>query len=116
MNGVTIIAEHFCRDIDLNSLILTSIIFSIAVVAVLVIYRYAYKKSLEDNSTKNIIIFSSILVVVVYIFFWYIMINDYITTHMEYTVTIDDTATFNDVYSKYEIISVNGNEYRVIEK
>lgn len=116
MNGVTIIAEHFCRDIDLNSLILSSIIFSIAVVAVLVIYGHFYKKSLKDNSTKNTIIFSSILVVAVYIFFWCIMINAYITTHMEYTVTIDDTATFNDVYSKYEIISVDGNEYRVIEK
>lgn len=40
----------------------------------------------------------------------------YNTTHMEYTITIDDSVGFNEFYDKYEVISVDGEKYRVIER
>lgn len=50
------------------------------------------------------------------LFFWTGVINKFNTTHMEYTVIVDDSVSFNDFHAKYEIISTNGNEYRVAEK
>lgn len=35
---------------------------------------------------------------------------------MEYIVTVDDGVGFNDFHEKYEIISTDGIEYRVVEK
>jgi hypothetical protein len=51
-----------------------------------------------------------------YVVFWVFQINNYNKTHIEYTVTIDDSVSFDDFHEKYEIVSVNGNEYRVVEK
>ncbi len=116
MNGVTIIEEHLCRVVELPSLIGLGIFVTLLIVCVLLLYRCVYKYSLVDKQGKITTIICSILLVVVYVVFWIVQINNYNNTHMEYTVTIDDSVSFNDFHTKYEIVSVNGNEYRVIEK
>lgn len=56
------------------------------------------------------------IAVVLYIAFVGFEIKQYNTTHMEYTITIDDSVGFNEFYDKYEVISVDGEKYRVIER
>lgn len=120
MNGITIIEEHLCRTVELPALIIMGIFVTLLFVGALLFYILIWKydllnkKKKEKNRTD--IIIRSILLVVIYIVFLAAQINDYNDTHMEYTVTIDDSVSFNDFYTKYEIVSVSGDEYRVVEK
>ena len=113
MDGINVIAEHFCRETSVAMLIVGGAIVTILVAIALVIYWKIYK---NNSSLKNFIIGCSIVILSILALFWYLMIDGYNTTHMEYTITIDDTIGFNEFNEKYEIISVNGNEYRVKEK
>lgn len=113
MNGINIIAKHFCRETNLATLIIGGSFVTVFVIISLIIYWKIYK---DNNSLKNIIIGCSIAMVSILALFWYLMIDGYNITHMEYTITIDDTVGFNEFNEKYEIISVNDNKYRVKEK
>ena len=114
MNGITIIEEHLCREVEFPVLIGFGIFITLLVVGALRFYILMWKHNLFDKKTP--IIICSILIVVIYVVFWVVQINGYNDTHMEYTVMIDDSVSFNDFHTKYEIISVDGNEYRVVEK
>lgn len=114
MNGITIIEEHLCRAVELRALIVIGIFITLLAVGALRFYIFIWRHNLLDKKTS--IIICSILIVVIYVVFWVVQINDYNDTHMEYTVMIDDSVSFNDFHTKYEIISVDGNEYRVVEK
>lgn len=115
MDGITIVAEHFCRVVEFRELIGIGIFITLLICGGLFLYRYMYK--IETNKTnKRLIVVCSLLLVALYIWFWTFQIDKYNTTHMEYTVTVDDNVSFNDFYAKYEIVSVNGNEYRVVKK
>lgn len=116
MNGITIVEEHLCRVVELPSLIGLGIFMSLLIVGVLAFYRFMYKNSIKNKSTKILIWCCSILLVILYIATWGHQICMYNKTHMEYTVMIDDSVSFNDFHAKYEIVSVNGNKYRVLEK
>ena len=118
MNGITIIEEHLCRAVELPALIGIGIFITLLFVGVLLFYKLMWKYDLLDKKKKDkiTIIICSILLVVMYVVFWVVQINGYNDTHMEYTVTIDDSVSFNDFHTKYEIVSVSGNEYRVVEK
>ena len=114
MNGVIIMEQHLCRELELIGLIGYGIFSTLLTVGSLTIYKYGYKSA--DKITKITIRFCSILLIVLYIVFWGFQINSYNTTHMEYTVVVDDNVSFNEFYKKYEIISVDGNKYRVVGK
>ena len=115
MDGITILAKHFCRGIELEGLIVNLIIFSLLTAFALIFYVCVIKFT-DDKLTKNTAF--ACLVIAVLIFVWFVVfeIKQYHDTHMEYTITIDDSVGFNEFYNKYEIISVNDKEYRVIEK
>ena len=115
MNGITIVAEHLCRVIELKELIVTGVFITLIICFGLFLYRFMYKTD-TNESNKKLTIICSTLLVVMYICFWTFQIDKYNTTHMEYTITVDDNVSFNDFHAKYEIVSVNGNEYRVVEK
>ena len=70
----------------------------------------------NDKALKNTALFCTGIAVVLYIVFIGFEIKQYNTTHMEYTITIDDSVGFNEFYDKYEVISVDGEKYRVIER
>lgn len=113
MNGITIIAEHLCRVVELDVLIILGVFFTLVICSSLILYRFYYK---THKRYKIKMLVYSILVVIIYVAFWIFQLNKYNTTHMEYTVIVDNGVSFNDFHEKYEIISVNGNEYRVVEK
>ena len=81
---------------------------------ILAFYYWASKHC--DNSSKKAARICSVLVVILYIVTLVVQINGYNKTHMEYTVTVNDNVSFNDFHEKYEIVSVDGEEYRVKEK
>jgi Ca2+/H+ antiporter len=116
MNGITIVEEHLCRVVELSALIGIGIFMTILCGGALLLYRLTYKNLCVDKKSKSVVIVCSILLVIMYVVFWVFQINNYNKTHIEYTVTIDDSVSFNDFHEKYEIVSVNGNEYRVVEK
>ena len=115
MNGVTIIEEHFCREAELGGLIAAGIFITLMIGGALLLYRSLYNDSL-DKKLKTAAIICSIALVAMFVVCWTVIINKFNTTHLEYTVIVDDSVSFNDFHAKYEIISTNGNEYRVAEK
>ena len=116
MSGITIIEEHLCRVVELGSLIGTGIFITSLVAGALLTYRFIYKKNLVDKSGKIAIIICSVVIAIVYFAWCAVQVVKYNKTHMEYTVTINDNVSFNDFHEKYEIVSIDGNEYRVKEK
>ena len=116
MNGITIIEEHLCRVVEFPALIGIGIFITLLFIGVLLMYRFMCKHNMMDKKGKTTAIVCSVLLVIMYVAFWVVQINHYNNTHMEYTVTVDDSVSFNDFHAKYEIVSVNGNEYRVVEK
>lgn len=115
MNGITVIAEHFCRAVGTGELIASLIAITILVGCALLFY-WDVNRTSENASIKKLVIVCSVVIIAVYIWFCHFQVNRYNTTHMEYTLTVDDSVSFNDFQAKYEIISVNGMEYRVKEK
>ena len=115
MSGITIIEEHLCRVVEFPTLIGTGISITLLCGGSLLMYSLMRKYSIykEDKTTA---IVCSILIVIMYVVFLVVSINNYNNTHMEYTIAIDDSVSFNDFHAKYEIVSENGNRYRVVEK
>lgn len=116
MNGITIIEERLCRVVELPALIGIGIFITLLCVGALTLYWLLYKNNMIDKNGKIVLLCCSILIVVLYIVALVVQVSNYNNTHMEYTVTVDDSVSFNDFHAKYEIVSVNGNEYRVLEK
>ena len=116
MNGITIVEEHLCRVVELPAFIGLGIFMTLLCVGTLLLYRFMYKHSSLGKNCKITIIVCSILVVIICVVFWVAQTINYNITHMEYTITIDDSVSFNDFHAKYAIVSVNEDEYRVVEK
>ena len=114
MNGITIIEEHLCRVVELRALVGIGIFMTLIVGGILTFYCWASKHC--DNSSKKAARICSVLVVILYIVTLVVQINGYNKTHMEYTVIVNDNVSFNDFHKKYEIVSIDGIEYRVKEK
>lgn len=112
MNGVTIIEEHLCRVVEFGGLVGFGTFVTLLTVAALYFYWWAYN---HTESNKMLAIICAVLVVVICIVFWIVQINRYNVTYKEYTVTVDDSVSFNDFMERYEIVSVDEDEYRVKE-
>ena len=114
MDGITILSEHFCRGVELSGLIIGGIFITIIVVFGLLYIRYILKDL--SGVIKNITTLFYVILVALYIHQIWGLISSHNTTHTEYTITIDDSVSFNDFFNKYEILKVDGDIYRVIEK
>lgn len=115
MNGVTIIKEHLCRVIGLSDLISVGLIVTAMFVGILMLYRWIFKNNIYDKDTKVLTTVCSIVIVILLALSWVTLISQYNTTHLEYTVKVDDSVGFNEFFDRYEIVSVDGDEYRVKE-
>lgn len=115
MDGITVIAEHFCREIEAGELVMSLIVITLLIGSAQVLYWHMHRNS-QYKLIKKLTIICSVIISVVYVWFCHFQANRYNTTHMEYTITVDDSVSFNDFNKKYEIISVDGTEYRVKEK
>lgn len=116
MKGITIIEEYLCRVVDTPSLIGLGIFMTLLYVGVIVFFRWLYKSNSTSQNDKKTIRCCSVVLIIAYIALWVCLICNYNITHIEYTVIIDDSVSFNDFYEKYEIVSVNNDEFRVLEK
>lgn len=115
MNGITIIEEHLCRVVELPSLIAIGVFVTLLCVGTLAFYGWAYKDT-ERKSMKILTLCCSIGIVIMCIALWTVQICNYNKTHYEYVVEVDDSVTFNDFFDRYEIVSVDGDRYRVKER
>lgn len=114
MKGITIVEEHLCRAVELPQLIVVCVFVTLLCVGVLALYRFMYKYT-ESNANKKLVIACSVGIVIMYIALWTHQIYNYNKTHFEYTIEVDDSVSFNDFFDKYEIVSVDGDRYRVKE-
>lgn len=112
MNGVTIIEEHLCRVVEFRELVGFGIFVTLLTAAALYFYWWAYN---HTESNKMLSVICAVLVVVICIVFWIVQINRYNVTYKEYTVTVDNSVGLNEFLERYEIVSVDGDEYRVKE-
>lgn len=116
MNGITIVAKHLCRVVELKELIGLGIFVTLLCILGLLFYWFCYKYCNPTKRDKITLLACSLCLVVLIVVFWAFQINKYNTTHIEYTVVADDSVSLNDFHEKYEIVSMNGNEFRVIER
>jgi hypothetical protein len=112
MNGVTIIEEHICRVVEFVELVGFGIFVTLLAAAALYFYWWVYN---HTESNKMLPVICAVLLVVICIVFWIVQINRYNVTYKEYTVTVDDSVSLNEFLERYEIVSVDGDEYRVKE-
>lgn len=68
MNGVTIIEEHLCREVELVGLIVLGIFITLLIGGALLLYCRLYNDSL-DKKLKTATIICSIALVVMYVVF-----------------------------------------------
>ena len=116
MNGITIIEEHLCRTVDLPALIGIIFIITLMYGCVIALYSFIYKTNTTGSNIRKFVFVCSIIISILYAAVLVVQVRGYNETHMEYTVIADDTVSFNDFMEKYEIISIDGIEYRVKEK
>ena len=114
MEGITIVEKHLCRVVELQQLITICVFFTLLCIGVLALYRFIYKDT-DSNANKRLAIVCSIGIVILCIVLWIHQIYNYNKTHFEYTIEVDDSVSFNDFFDKYEIVSVDGDRYRVKE-
>lgn len=112
MGGITIVEEHLCRVVELEQLITICVFFTLLCVGVFAFYRWDYKNT---KYNKKLDILCAIGTVILCIALWADQIYKYNKTHYEYVVEVDNSVTFNDFFDRYEIVSVDGNRYRVKE-
>ena len=115
IDGITVVEEHICRLVELPAFIACGVVVTLLCSIVLFVYWNIYKKS-YNRSDRSATKFCSVIVIILFIVFWIFQINGHNKIHMEYTIIIDDNVSFNDFYEKYEIVSMDGTEYRVVEK
>jgi len=113
MNGVTILEEHLCRALSLGTLIGTTVFYLLmCCVGIFIIWRVCDKESTKKTNTIG----STVVFCIVFVVFIVLQLFAYNDTRIEYTIKVDDSASFNQVYNKYEILSESDNIYRVKEK
>lgn len=114
MSGVTIIEEVVCREMELVSVIGTSVLFSVLVAMGFAMYWSMYKRT-QSRAVKNTIIVCSILLIAILVWAVAFNISQYNTTHMEYIVEVTDEASYLEFTDTYTVISRDGNRFRVLE-
>jgi hypothetical protein len=115
MTGINIIEEHIYRELDTGSVIITVGLVLLTIMVAVIVNLDVFRG--KSTIVKIITLIVSLVLTIFFIGGYVnILIESYNKTYVEYTVTIDDTVGFNEFNNKYEIITVNGNEYRVREK
>lgn len=114
MGGITIVEEHLCRVVELEQLITICVFFTLLCIGAFAFYRWDYKNT-DNKYNKKLDILCAIGIVILCIALWVDQIDKYNKTHYEYVVEVDNSVTLNDFFDRYEIVSVDGNRYRVKE-
>ena len=114
MDGVTILSEISCRGADLHQVIAGlcwAVVMSLIIIP-LVVDLWREKCLLIMKvvlSSIAMFVVSMILLIAIGV------CDSYLTFHTEYVVSVNDTVGFNEFYNHYDIISQDGDIYRVKE-
>lgn len=114
MDGVTILSEMSVRGVEMWQIIGVTLVGIIGIVALVRNLVGGWQYSVwRDNLVLAIIHAGLILFVVNLVAIVY---ADYDNVYTSYNVCIDDSVSFNEFNSRYEIISQDGDVYTVIER
>lgn len=114
MDGVTIISEVIYQEIDLPHMI-TCIAWMVLAV-VFIVYNVSKLWRRVGRYEKLMLVMALILTFSVIAHIGVSTFNSYNKTHTEYEVIIDNTVGVNEFREFYEIISQDGDIYKVREK
>lgn len=114
MDGVIILEETLCRNIELQQLIASVAGFFIMFVCTLSPVFEDWRW-LERVGKFLAVCFMLVMTIILSLLpIW--AFQNYYTFHTEYTITIDAPVNFDEFYNRYEVIDVDGNTYTVIER
>lgn len=123
MNGVTVIAEHTVKNAsgDYYLFLIFCGLFAIAFAALTI---WGIREMIDDHRNGGPVctdvIFAIIFVCSCLFFsFGFVAFSTEIVkggTHTEYTVTLDESASYLEFTEKYEVLSEEDGVYRVREK
>ena len=127
MNGITIIDTIEIYELSGWQVLLGFAPFIVCFVVMLVRLYRAFKKGTAYEQARAVIStehwnpkeFIISLVGAVLSFALMLGLETYCPAkyiETQYNIVIDDSVSFNDFHEKYEIVSIDGNEYRVKEK
>ncbi len=103
MDGVTILAEHTVSNFSVGA---------VAIAAAFTIFGalLLWTAHIDDGFISW---FFGVALVIDAFFFWIIVCCSATTSYTEYTVTIDDSASYNEFTKTYEVVSEEDGIYRV---
>ena len=113
MDGVTILSEISCRGTDLFAVIVS---YSMVIFAAMYCMSGIVETWRYFHRFVNYVFVCGALLFIGGILFVSVGLTcRYKTFHTEYTVMVNDTVGFNEFYNHYDIISQDGDIYRVKE-
>lgn len=112
MDGITIIEEitHHPHSIG-NIIVVCLLLTAIAVLGIVVLLG----NKATTTSVRIAQIIATVLVCLLIVCIWVVEFSHYNQTTTRYKVTIDDTVSYNEFTSKYNVIKKDGNVYLVEE-
>lgn len=114
MNGVTILSEEIYQEIGLPHMV-TCVAWMIFAI-VFIIYNISKLWRLVGRYEKLMLVIALILTFSVIAHIGVSTFGDYSAAHTEYEVIVDDTVGVNEFAKFYEIVSQDGDIYKVREK
>lgn len=123
MNGVTVIAEHTVKNVsgDYYLLLIFCGLFAIELGALTIC---AIREMIDDHRNGGPVCADVILAIIfvcscLFFSFGFVAFATEIAkggTHTEYTITLDESASYLEFTEKYEVLSEEDGVYRVREK
>ena len=117
MNGVTILSECVVRELQLAPMIV--LLFILALVVALTCFMDVLIFVPSSHCKLRLKVMASLVSVIVVLFVGASVpeiLKDYQSCYTEYKVTIDDSVSFNEFTSCYEILKNYGGVYTVRER
>lgn len=123
MNGVTVIAEHTVKNAsgDYYLFLIFCGLFAIAFAALTI---WGIREMIDDHRNGGSVCADVIIAIIstcscLFFCFGFVAFAAEIAkggTHTEYTVTLDESASYLEITEKYEVLSEEDGVYRVREK
>lgn len=116
MPGVTVLQELAVHDISLAGLLGRSAVIWGTCLYGCIALSQVWAGPVQQKRNRMASAIFTAAVICIALFCSASLMSQYQSTHQEYIIEVDDSASFNEVYEKYEILSGSGSEYRVMER
>ena len=108
MEGVKILSEEMIRDLTNGELAIVAAWTVISLIVISILIR-------KMKPTKQALIAGGLFAVLMLCVLGIICYNAYNDIHTEYTVQVDDSASFNEFMETYKIIKEKDNNVYVVK-